>query len=173
MCQIQFFTKNLEWSQGRYGPFGSRLSPKTMLNAKFGKRPICVKNSLPKLKGWFVQKANISYLTYNIMYLTCNIKYFTYSMSYFLYFLSYIKWGILNRVLYTNYIDCLLIIDCLFVWPLLTQPCRRRKPWRCRRRRCWDRPAGPEPAATGARLTIAAINRVARQSIGNQYNWYW
>ena len=37
-CIFIFFTKNLKLSQGRYAHFGSRVSPKTTLNAKFEKK---------------------------------------------------------------------------------------------------------------------------------------
>ena len=39
---LTLFTKNLKWSQGRYAPFGSRVSPETTLNAKLEKKGLYV-----------------------------------------------------------------------------------------------------------------------------------
>ena len=84
---FRFFIKNPKWSQDRYAPFGSRVSP----NAKFEKRPICFKNSNPELKGCFFKKVYINYKNVYTRSLTYNIRYLTYKSTYFIYLLSYIE----------------------------------------------------------------------------------
>ena len=73
-CTVVFYQQQLKLSQGRYAPFGSRVSPKTTLNVKFEKN---------RRKKYMSQKMQpttqrlfcLSYLTYHIRYLTCNISF--------------------------------------------------------------------------------------------------
>ena len=111
-----WFTKTQKGSQDRYAHLGSRVSPKTRKNEKFGERGISLKNGSLKLTS--------SFLICSTRCVAYNIRYFTYDIGYVVYRMAYAFKGKWNRILYIYIHICQLYCPCYrsILGPLLLVP---------------------------------------------------
>ena len=98
----QFSNQRRKCSQDQYAHFGSRISPKTTLNAKFETRDISLDNISLQLNGRFV-KHRISCSTHDVGDLPYNIRCASYKSDQSCMFL--IMYQIMNAIR-GHYIDC-------------------------------------------------------------------